>query len=238
MLYYLVLALQAYCIYHIYQNRKQYYWYFVIIFIPVIGSLVYIFTQVINSKDVSNIAEEVTNIINPTKRILDLENQLKFADTFQNRVNLGDAYLENRDFENAITNYENALDSNFKNDVYTINQLIKAYFYADNVEKVIEYSEKIKSNPEFKKSQYFYGIALENQHRFEEAEIELQKIDLNYSNYEERVYFAGFLIRRNKKEEAKEVLQRIVIESQNMTNPNRRKYRDSISKAQQLLNEI
>ena len=99
MLYYLVLALQAYCIYHIYQNRKQYYWYFVIIFIPVIGSLVYIFTQVINSKDVSNIAEEVTNIINPTKRILGLENQLKFADTFQNRVNLGDAYLENRDFE-------------------------------------------------------------------------------------------------------------------------------------------
>lgn len=236
--YYLILALQIYCLYHLYKNKNQYYWFFIILFIPVLGSLVYIFLHVINKKDVSAIKDEMVNIINPTKKILDLEKRLEFSETFQNRVDLADAYLEIGDYPNAILNYEKALDSNFKNDVYTINQLIKAFFFTDNFEKVIEYSEKIKSNTEFRKSQYFYGVSLDNLNRFDEAEVELQKTDLNYSNYNERLYFASFLVRRNKNEEAKEVLQRMMRESENMTTTNSRKYRDPISKAQHLFDEI
>ena len=236
--FYLVIALQIFCLYHLFKTKNKYYWFFVILLIPVLGSIVYIFTQVVNKKDVSIIKDEVINIINPTKRILDLEKKLEFSETFQNRVDLADAYLEIGDYVNAILNYEKALDSNFQNDVYTINQLIKAFFLIDNFEKVIEYSEKVKSNSEFKKSQYFYGIALDNLDRFDEAEIELQKTDLNYSNYEERLYFAGFLVRRNKSEKAKELLQQMITESENMTATNSMKYRGTISKAQHLLNEI
>ena len=105
MLYYLILGLQAFCIFHLYRNRNQIYWYFVIIFIPVLGSLVYIFTQVLSSKDVSNFTEDVANIINPTKKIISLEKKLQLAYTFQNRVNLGDAYFDNKDYQNAISNY-------------------------------------------------------------------------------------------------------------------------------------
>ncbi len=236
--YYLILALQIYCLYHLFKTKNQYYWFFIILFIPVIGSLIYIFTQIINSKDVSAIKEEMTNIINPTKKVLDLEKKLQFSDTFQNRVDLADAYLEIGDYLNAIEHYEKALDSNFRNDSYTINQLIKGYFHSDAFDKVIEYSVKIKSNSEFKKSQFFYGIALEKKERFEEAESELYKIDLNYSNYEERLYLAEFLIRRNQNENAKDVLSRMITESHNMTNTNKRKYRNVIAKAQSVLNEI
>jgi len=236
--YYLIIGLQVYCIYHLFKNKNSFYWFFIILFIPLLGSLVYIFTQVINSRDVSVIKDEVVNLINPTKKILELENKLEFSSTFQNRVDLADAYLEIKDYSNAIQHYEKALDSNFKNDVYTINQLIKAYFSTDNFDKVIEHSEKVKSNLEFKKSQFFYGVALENKERFEEAEIELQKTDLNYSNYKERLFLAEFLIRRNKNTEAKELLEQIIEEAQNMTSTNKRTYRSTIEKTQNVLSGI
>ncbi len=238
MLFYLIPVLQIFCIYHLIRNRNHNYWFFIIIFIPAIGSLIYIFTQILDAKKISNISEEVTNIINPTKKIIELEKQLKFSDTFQNRVNLGDAYLENKDYENAVKYYERALDSAFSNDVYTINKLIKAYRFINNFEKVISYSEKIKSHTEFRKSQYYYAIALEKLDRLNEAEIEFEKIDVSYSNYEERVYFAEFLLRVEKKQKALDLLNQIINESSNITRANWRRHKDSILKAQHLLNQI
>jgi hypothetical protein len=202
------------------------------------GSLVYIFTQVLSSRDVSNITEEVTNIINPSKKIIDLEKKIRLADTFQNRVNLGDAYLENRDYVNAVKNYLIALDGNFKNDPYTINNLIDAYFHLDDFDKVIEYSERIQSNPEFKKSQFVYGLSLEQLNRIEEAEVQLRKVDLNYSNYYERVALSEFLIRQNKQEDAKEILSQLLNEYQNMTNSNKCLHRATIQRAQNIFNNI
>jgi hypothetical protein len=238
MLYYLVLGLQAFCIFHLYRNRNQAYWYFVIIFIPVLGSLIYIVTQVLSSRDVSNFTEEVTNMINPTKKILDLEKELRLADTFQNRVNLGDAYFENKDYQNAISNYLIALDGNFSNDPYTINNLIQCYFYIDDPKKVIEYAERIQSSSEFKKSRFFYGLSLEKEGKLDEAESQLRLIDLNYSNYPERLELSKFLIRRKKSEDAKEILNQLMLESQNMTKQNKRLHRQTIYNAANTLNEI
>jgi len=236
--YYLVIGLQIYCIYHLYKNKNQFYWFFIILLIPVLGSIIYILTQVINTKDVAIIKDEVVNLINPTKKIIDLEKKLEFSDTFQNRIDLADAYLENKDYSNAIKNYEIALTSNFQNDVYSINQLIKAYYNLDDFDKVIDYSEKIKSKTEFKKSQFFYGVALENKEQFDAAEIVFQKLNSNYSNYEERLFLAEFLIRRNKNTAAKEVLDQMISESKNMTSPNKRLHRNTFEKAASLFYEI
>lgn len=238
MAYYFVIALQIFCFVHLFRTNRPYYWFFIILLIPLIGSLVYIITQVVNSRDVTTIAEGVSNIINPTKKILDLEKQIQLADTFQNRVNLGDAYLENKDYENAIKNYLIALDGNFKNDPYTINNLITCYFYKEEHEKVIEYSERILNHSEFKKSHFFYGISLENTGRLEEAEVQLRKTDLNYSNYKERVELAEFLIRHGKNDESKVILSQIMSESLNMTKTNQRLYRTTILRANNLLSEI
>ena len=116
MYYYLIIALQAYCIYHLWKHKTNYYWVFAILFLPVIGCILYLYMHAIKKRDVEKIQNELINVINPTKKIRDLEQDLEFADTFQNRINLADAYLENRDFSNAIVNYEQALNDNFDND--------------------------------------------------------------------------------------------------------------------------
>ncbi len=240
MIYYIIIALKVFCFYHIIRYRNSYYWFFLILFVPVVGSIIYLITQVYNKRDAEKITSEITHIINPTKKIKDLERQLQFSETYQNRVNLADAYLGIKDYNNAIPHYLEALNDSSQTDFYGIKQLIEAYFNSEDFEKVVLYAEKIKEHSEFKKSrsQFLYGLALERLGKVDDAEENLKAIDIRYSFYEERLIFAKFLMSRKKDVEAKEILEEIQTESQHMTKPNKRLYRATILEVEKLLNEV
>src|SRR5690554_3170219 len=105
---YFIIAFQGYCIYHLLKNRKSYYWIFAILFLPFIGCVTYLVTQVFNKRDTAKIQGNLTTVIEPSKknmssrRVNDLEQQLEFADTYLHRVNLADAYLETHHYAKAI----------------------------------------------------------------------------------------------------------------------------------------
>ncbi|WP_452228721.1 hypothetical protein [Lacinutrix sp. MEBiC02404] len=240
MYYYVIIALQAYCIYHLIKNRNPYYWIFLIIFLPFIGCLIYLITQVYNKRDAEKVTNEIVTLINPTKKIKDLEKKLEFSETYQNRINLADAYLANKEYQNAISYYEKALDSDYQNDFYVIKSLITCYYNTESYDEVVRYSEKIIEHPEFKKSktQFFYGLALEKLERIAEAETQLRAIDVRYSNYDERLVLAKFLMAKNKTEDAKEILNEISIESEHMTKMNKKIYKATISEVAKLLKTL
>jgi hypothetical protein len=237
MQYYIIIALQVYCFYHLYKNRNSYYWVFLILFVPLIGSAIYLITQVYNKRDVEKIQDNLVSIINPSKKIKDLEKQLQFSESYQNRLNLADAYLEIEDYNNAIQNYLEVLDDTSQNDFYVVTKLVETYYKNEDFENVVFYAEKIKNQTEFKKSrtQFVYGLAQEKLGNFEEAETNLKQIDVRYSFYNERLMFAEFLLSRDKKKEAKEILEDISTESQHMTKPNKRLFRATIQEVEKLL---
>ena len=237
MLYYLVLLFQGFCIYHAYKNRKNYYWFFLIILLPLIGCVIYLITQVFSKSDIDKVQNEITHMVNPTKGVVDLEKKLEFSNTFENKIQLADAYLHNNRTPDAIKLYENALEGTFKDDYYTITKLIEAHALENENEKVIEYAKRIEKKGNFKKSksQFLYGLALANTEQWDAAEEVLKQIDTRYSNYQERIVYAEFLLKRNKIEEAKEVYNEILIESQHMKRENKRKYSPSIQKAKEQL---
>lgn len=240
MQYYLIIALQAYCIYHAYKNNKSYYWYFLVFFIPVIGSLIYIITQVYNKNDAEKIQDEITFIINPTKKIKDLEKKIEFSDTYTNRIELADAYIQNNDIPNAIINYKKTREDTDQNSLYAHQQLVLCYFQLEDYVGVVEHSEKIKSKSEFKgsKQQFCYGLALKELGKLEEAETQLKQIDRPFSNYDERLELAKFYLENNRTSEGSELLKEISEESQHMTKPNRRIYRNTIVEVERLLKTL
>ena len=224
-----------------YKNRNQNYWFFVIIFLPVLGSVIYLITQVYNRQDTEKIQNELAVIINPTKKVKDLEKKLQFSETYQNRIILADAYFELNDFKNAIFHYKEAIDgSSGQNDYYVFSQLIKSFNNIEEFKSVISYSEKIKHRVEFKKSrvQFLYGLALENIGKIDKAEKQLRGIDTRFSNYDERLILAKFLLKRNKVKDAKEILNEIHTESKHMTKSNKRVYRATIDEVEKLIREI
>lgn len=240
MWYYIILALQAYCIYHVFKNRMPYYWAILILLLPPIGAIIYIITQVYNKRDAEKITSEITHIINPTKKIKDLEKQLEFSDTYQNRVNLADAHLENKDYQNAIKHYKEALDGNFQNDFYVIKNMIEAYHSLEDYKSVVQNGGQIKAHPEFAKSrtQFLYGLALVKEGKVVEAEENLSAIDIRFSFYDERLIYAKFLLDIHKKEEAKEILEALLSEGQHMTKPNKKRYGATINEAQKIRNTL
>ena len=237
MYFYLIIALQSYCIYHAYKNRKSYYWYFLVFFIPVLGSLIYIITQVYNQKDAEKIQGEITSIINPTGKIKDLEKKIEFSDSYTNRIELADAYVQNMDMPNAILSYKKTLDDTVQDAMYSQQQLVLCYFQLKDYLGVLEHAEVIKDKSEFKgsKQQFCYGLALKELDKLEEAEVQLKQIDRPYSNYAERVELAKLYLETNRRTEGEDLLNEIYSESQNFTKTNKSLYRATIAEVEKLL---
>ncbi len=237
MFYYFILAFQGFCIFHLIKNRNEYYWLFLIIFVPVIGCVFYLITQVYSKNRANKIQENLTSIIVPSKKINELKKQLEFSETYQNKVNLANAYVEIKDYKNAISYYEEASKDTSQKTYHCKEQLVVCYYHIENYDLVISEAEKIKQNIEFEKSdaQYIYALALKNKGRYREAETELRKIDQRYSNYDKRLVFAKFLIEQNKKTEAKEVLTEMFNEAKHMKPSNKRINRSVFVEVEKLL---
>jgi len=240
MYFYLIVALQSYCIYHAYKNRKPYYWYFLVFFIPVLGSLIYIITQVYNKSNTEKIQSEITSMINPTGKIKDLEKMIEFSDTYTNRIELADAYTQNNDMPNAIINYKNTLEDTVQDDLYSRQRLVLCYFQLKDYEGVLEHAEVIKDKSEFKgsKQQFCYGLALKELGRVEDAQAQLEQIDRPYSNYDERLELAKIYLENDRASDGSELLNEIYSESQNMTKPNRQIYKATIAEVERLLKTL
>lgn len=176
----------------------------------------------------------------PTKKVSDLKKQLEFAETYQNKVNLADAYFEMKDYNNAITYYQSAALDQSQNNYYIKAQLVIAYFNAEQFEKVIELAKSIQDVSEFNKSkaQFTYGLALEKKGKLSEAETVLKQMDQRYDNYNERLILAKFFLKQNKREQAQDLLNEISIESKNMNAVNKKKYRNTILEVEKLLKSV
>ncbi len=151
---YFIIAFQGYCIYHLLKNKNSYYWILAILFLPLIGCVTYLVTQVLNKREIEGIQGSGATIIEPSKktmtsrRVNDFERKLEFADTYLNRVNLADAYLETHNYTKAIEHYNIALEDKTQNDFYVIEQLIKSYYATQDFDQVIALSDGLESHKE------------------------------------------------------------------------------------------
>ncbi len=240
MYYYLIIAFQIYCVYHAYKNRSEWYWYLVIFLLPVIGCTIYLITHVINLRDIDKVQEEVVTVLNPTKRVKDLEKKVAFSDTFQSRLDLGDGYLDMKDYPKAIEQYSTALQGQDAKDFYGNTKLVEALFKNELFEDVIATAKIIENHPDFdaSNSNMYYGLATAETGDIEKAETLFKKINKRYSNYEERLILAQFLKDNDKEEDAIALVQELMDEGAYLTKPNKRKYKTIFNDIEKLQKEL
>lgn len=237
MYFYLIIFLQGFCLYHCFSKGNSYYWMLAIIFLPLVGSFVYLLVNVVQKGDIDKVQQGLTTIVNPTKKISDLENRFKFAESFENQVALADAYLEAEQHEKAIENYEASLKDIFKDDFYVISKLQEAYYFSSQFDASLRYAERIRSDSKFKKSRaaFLYALAMEKQGNIKVAESYLVTFDAPYARYPERLELAKFFTRHGKTTEAKEILNELISESEKISKKSYNQNRVIIKKAKELL---
>jgi hypothetical protein len=222
--YYIVIILQAICVLHCLSKGTYGKWIWIIIVLPFVGSIAYIYTEIIDRNKISEVKSGLGSALFPDAKIKKLEENLKFADTFNNKILLADAYLATRQTEKAIALYENSMTGNFEHNEYACMQLIQAYFEVNNYSKVVEIAGKIKALPQFPRSKAHiqYAWALAYTGNTEQAETEFKTMKGKFSNYEGRYEYSLFLIKMNRSEEAKNLLTEIVYESNHLNGMEKR----------------
>ena len=231
--YYIPIALQAICAIHCIRKGNQNKWIWIIVFLPVIGSLIYIFSEMITGNQIDTVRSGVGSVFNPGGSIRKLEEQLRFSDTFHNRVALADGYLAIGQTADAIALYEQSLTGVFTENEHVLKQLIIAYFNVGRYADIIPVAKKIAASPQFAKSRVhvLYAMALEQTGKSDQAEKEFKMMNGRFAYFEARYQYALFLLRAGRDEEAKQVLDNMVYEGGHLSARERRGNQVWINKA-------
>jgi len=239
-LYYIPIALQAICVIHCMRRGTQNKWIWLIIFLPVAGALIYFFSEILSGSKINQVTSGVGSVFNPGGSIKKQEEQLRFSDTFHNRIALADAYLANGYTQNAIDLYEYSLTGVFTENEYVIKQLIVAYANVGRYADILSLAKRLYNTPQFSRSRehMIYAIALENTGNSEQAEKEFKSMNSRFAYFEARYQYALFLLRAQRQSEAKDLLESMVYEGGHLSARERRASQQWISKAKDELRKL
>jgi hypothetical protein len=238
--YYIIIGLQAICVIHCISKGRQNNWIWLLIFLPLVGCLIYIFTEIFTRRDMHSMQSGVSSILNPKGSVRKLEETLRFSDTFANRVQLADAYLASGNTDGAIGLYESSLTGNFAENEYVLRQLVIAYYQKKRYSDIIPIAKKIYPSPQFPRSRahILYAAALGYLGDDEAAEKEFKTMKGRFGNYEARYYYALLLAGTNRVEEARRLFSEMLDEVSQLSSRERRYNRQWLQSAREELKKL
>ncbi len=238
--YIITIVLQGICVYHCIRKGRQNTWIWLIVFLPIIGCLIYFFTEIVTRREIQNVQAGVGTVFNPGGRIKRLEENIKVSDAFENKVALADAYLDAGQTIRAIELYEWSLEGNFEENEHVLNQLIIAYFQSKRFEEIIPLAKKIYKRPQFPRSKahILYAMSLEQTGNSELAEAEFKTMKARFSNFEARYQYGLFLQRAGRQNEGRQLFAQIADEASHLSSQERSYNRTWINQAKDELRKM
>ncbi|HEV7782219.1 MAG TPA: PLDc N-terminal domain-containing protein [Chitinophagaceae bacterium] len=235
--YIVTIILQAICVIHCVRKGTQTNWIWLIVFLPLIGCLIYFFSEIVTHREIRTVKSGVGEILNPSGSVKKLEANLRFSDTFTNRMMLADAYLAAGDTGKAIPMYEDSLTGAFSENEHAIAQLIVAYYYEKRYTDILKIVPKISSQPQFPRSKahILYAMSLAYTGENEKAEKEFLGLKARFSNFEARYYYTLFLQMNDRHQEARQVLSAIIEEIPQLSNVEKRYNRNWLNLSKEML---
>lgn len=218
-----IVLIQMFCLYLAYKRNEHQKWFWIIIFFPAIGSIIYLFDTFYSRRNVESLAEGVKGGFINNYKIQKLEREIVFSNTVSKRIELADEYLRNDNYLKAAEIYESCLEGIYKNDTELLLKLIRVNFYLQNYQKVIEHGNVIVGDKSFKNSNEkaafawsFYEIG-DN----DKAGAIFRELDVRFSNYNQRLEYAKYLKVSGNAVLAKDKLQNLIAEIESMDNHER-----------------
>jgi len=240
--YYIIIGLQIFCGIHSYRRGTLNRWIFLIVFLPLIGSAIYLYSEVLSAR--KSFVKPIN--MNPGRsnaspgNIKKLEDELRFTDTFANKVKLADAYLAAGFTEKAIDLYKASLTGAFSENEHVMGQLIVAYFEEERYYEVLPLAKKLYNLPQFARSKehLLYALALENTGNMEQAEKEFKAMKGRYSYFEPRYQYGLFLMRAERYDDAAQIFTDMLDEEPHLGNIEKKSNRQWFAKAKDELKKI
>jgi hypothetical protein len=171
------LIIQIALVIHAIRNGKNIAWVYFLIFVPLIGSIAYVFVELIpelrSSGHVRRGTEQLGNIVNPGKQTRELESLYEYSPTVENMRNLADEYFRIGKTGDAAELYRRCLSGPLGPDPYTQARLARTLLRSGETAEALEMIQAAEEHaPEDRTAEYalIHGKILEAMERFDEAE--------------------------------------------------------------------
>ncbi|GGH70730.1 hypothetical protein HNQ91_003078 [Filimonas zeae] len=213
--YSLVVVLQILCILHCLKTgRKE--WIYLLIFLPLVGCIVYFVREIMPGFSAGNAAENVQRTLFPNFKSRELEHRLRVADTDANRMMLADEYARQKQYGRAIELTNACAQGLWANDPDLLFRLGKLYFHnAQYAESLASFNKALPlRNPGFSKSddELIYARVLEATGNTTQAEEEYKKVIRVHHSMEARYHYGKLLQRLKRNGEAVSQFQAVLNE--------------------------
>ncbi len=194
----------------------RYWWIFIILVFPFAGVLVYLFAEYLpemqGNVSCRKFGAKIQKVVNPGRKIRELEKQLEITDSLKNRENLAEAYFEAGRYQDAVDLLERSLQGGNSNDPHLLEGLCYSCFSMGNHEKARHYIDRLA---EVENGQLPEQIRLLKARTFEElrdynaAVEEYDKLSKSFQGEEARCRHGLLLKQLGRKEEARTLFEMI-----------------------------
>lgn len=236
----LLLITQVAFAYHAIRHGKEYFWIYIIIFLPGIGCILYFLTQILpvlsQSHGVRSAKNTLVKAIDPRRELRNRKELLEISDNLENRIQLADECLEAELYDDAVSLYTSCLGGVDENNPNTMLKLAEAYFHKGDYSLTKETLDRlIVNNPDYRSTtgHLLYARALEALNMTEQAINEYDIVASNYPGEEARVRYALLLKKLGHNEKAIELFKECLLRAKRAPKYYAKKEREWVEIARQ-----
>jgi len=205
------------------KTGRPYWWLFVIMGFPVMGCLLYYFIEVFPTSRESRKAEKAARAIakawDPERTLREKVADLEGCGSVENRVQLARACMNHRMYADAATLYRSCLNGVYESDPDIRFGLAGAHLANGAFSVALENAQQLRAgHPHYRKAEVgmLIGRSLEGTQRLDDALAEYKVLADIYPGEEGRWRYADLLARMSRAAEAREVMERMLRNSQRM----------------------
>jgi len=210
--YWLVIGLQGLCIIHVLRTGRDLYWIFIILFIPLIGSLIYLYLhgrglRVFNPAALLRIP--MLDVLNDRA----IEQDWRVQQSLDNRISWAEVLLRRGQQAEARRLLEEELNGPFRQNVNLLFAYARVcYVLGDFAEAIsrLEIAAKVPNNDRLRQRNLLRALCHERLGDAVSAEACFKEAQGGFIGEEAKVRYGEFLLAQGRADEARRQFQRVV----------------------------
>jgi len=210
-------AIQILCVVHAVRTGRTQPWLYVIVFLPLAGSIAYFVIEVLpgmaNTRRARRVFADVTTLVDPDREFRERKEDVELTGTPAAKAALADECARKGMFGEAVALYRSALTGLYADDPTLLlgfaRVLIEKGDFAE-CEQTLDHLRAKNKDFQSQEGHLIYARALEGQNKVDAATHEFESLTGYFAGFEAKVRYGLFLQKLGNVGKAREVLEGVV----------------------------